>query len=239
MGKPSDEPSTDRVRYLASDVSNKYSSSKKPDFQGSHFPRTRPSPPLQQHPGNHVGADSPSRSATDITHQVINNGISAFNTGPSDHAPPTASPAAPSPEDTQAQSEKPSAVDLGGQAAPAANKPSIPVRLWNGTKRFGSHTRDAVFHSYVNVLLVFVPIGIAANFAHLRPEIVFAMNAIAIVPLAGLLTYATESVAKRLGDTLGALLNVSFGNAVELIILYVQSLLLPRWRLLTTLPACT
>lgn len=45
------------------------------------------------------------------------------------------------------------------------------------------------------------------------------MNAIAIIPLAGLLTYATESVAHKLGDTLGALLNVSFGNAVELIIL--------------------
>ncbi|KAL8698100.1 MAG: hypothetical protein Q9224_002007, partial [Gallowayella concinna] len=44
------------------------------------------------------------------------------------------------------------------------------------------------------------------------------MNAIAIIPLAGMLAFATESVAHRLGDTLGALLNVSFGNAVELII---------------------
>ena len=68
-------------------------------------------------------------------------------------------------------------------------------------------------------LLVFVPIGLAANFAHLDPAIVFAMNAVAIVPLAGLLSHATESVAARLGDTLAALLNVSFGNAVELIIL--------------------
>lgn len=66
-----------------------------------------------------------------------------------------------------------------------------------------------------------MPIGIAAEFAHLKPEIVFAMNAIAIIPLAGLLTHATESVAVRLGDTLGALLNVSFGNAVELIIFII------------------
>ena len=50
-------------------------------------------------------------------------------------------------------------------------------------------------------------------------RLVFAMNAIAIIPLAGLLSHATESVAHKLGDTLGALLNVSFGNAVELIIL--------------------
>jgi len=53
----------------------------------------------------------------------------------------------------------------------------------------------------------------------LSPTIIFAMNAIAIIPLAGLLTHATETVAASLGDTLGALLNVSFGNAVELIIL--------------------
>ena len=48
--------------------------------------------------------------------------------------------------------------------------------------------------------------------------VIFGMNAIAIVPLAGLLSYATQSVASRLGDTIGALMNVTFGNAVELII---------------------
>jgi Ca2+:H+ antiporter len=49
--------------------------------------------------------------------------------------------------------------------------------------------------------------------------VIFAMNAIAISPLAGLLSYATQSVASRMGDTVGALMNVTFGNAVELIIL--------------------
>lgn len=91
----------------------------------------------------------------------------------------------------------------------------------NGIVRFGIHTYDVVFGSWANVLLIFVPIGIAVHFAKLAPEIIFAMNAIAIVPLAGLLTHATESVASRLGDTWGALLNVSFGNAVELIIFII------------------
>ena len=45
------------------------------------------------------------------------------------------------------------------------------------------------------------------------------MNAIAIIPLSGLLSYATESVASTMGDTVGALMNVTFGNAVELVIL--------------------
>ena len=77
--------------------------------------------------------------------------------------------------------------------------------------------------SYINLLLVFVPVGIAAEAAGLSPGIIFGMNAIAIIPLAGLLSHATESVAKRMGDTVGALMNVTFGNAVELIILYVPS----------------
>ncbi|KFA79165.1 hypothetical protein S40288_09449 [Stachybotrys chartarum IBT 40288] len=74
-------------------------------------------------------------------------------------------------------------------------------------------------YSWVNVLLVFVPAGIAvAQVDGLHGGIVFAMNCVAIVPLAALLGYATESVATKMGDALGALLNVTFGNAVELII---------------------
>ncbi|KAL8695195.1 MAG: hypothetical protein Q9218_000233 [Villophora microphyllina] len=85
-------------------------------------------------------------------------------------------------------------------------------------KRFYDTMKKICLNSWVNVLLIFVPVGIAVNFAGVNPTIIFAMNAIAIIPLAGMLAYATESVAHRLGDTLGALLNVSFGNAVELII---------------------
>ncbi|KAL4733155.1 Sodium/calcium exchanger protein-domain-containing protein [Aspergillus similis] len=47
------------------------------------------------------------------------------------------------------------------------------------------------------------------------------MNAVAIIPLAGLLSHATECVASRMGDAIGALLNVTFGNAVELIIFII------------------
>ena len=87
--------------------------------------------------------------------------------------------------------------------------------------RFYHTVTEILLSSIINVLLVFVPVGIAVNFAHVSPTIVFAMNAIAIIPLAGLLSHATESVAASMGDTIGALMNVTFGNAVELIILYV------------------
>ncbi|KAH7389207.1 Sodium/calcium exchanger protein-domain-containing protein [Cadophora sp. MPI-SDFR-AT-0126] len=88
----------------------------------------------------------------------------------------------------------------------------------NVAMRFWLTAKSILLSSYINLLLVFVPIGIAAKAAKLSPGIIFAMNAIAIVPLAGLLSHATESVAKRMGDTIGALMNVTFGNAVELII---------------------
>ena len=91
----------------------------------------------------------------------------------------------------------------------------------NGSKRFGVHFKNAICHSWVNVLLIAVPAGIAVEAAGLNPAVIFAINAVAIVPLAGLLSHATESVASRLGDTWGALLNVSFGNAVELIIFII------------------
>ncbi|KAL6413554.1 hypothetical protein AUP68_03069 [Ilyonectria robusta] len=85
--------------------------------------------------------------------------------------------------------------------------------------------RLAVTYSWLNALLIFVPIGIiVASIDGIHGGIVFGMNAVAIIPLAGLLAFATESVAREMGDALGALLNVTFGNAVELIIfMYVTS----------------
>ncbi|KAK1992826.1 calcium/proton exchanger [Colletotrichum falcatum] len=93
-------------------------------------------------------------------------------------------------------------------------KPSVFTRFYLTSKMI-------LFHSWVNVLLIFVPIGIIVEALNLNPGLVFAMNAIAIIPLAGLLSHATESVASKLGDTIGALLNVTFGNAVELIIFII------------------
>jgi hypothetical protein len=93
----------------------------------------------------------------------------------------------------------------------AQEKPNIFIRS-------GQHMKTALCHSWLNLLLIFVPIGIGAQLANLNPAVVFAMNAIAVIPLAGLLGLATETVAASLGDTLGALLNVSFGNSVEFII---------------------
>jgi Ca2+:H+ antiporter len=72
--------------------------------------------------------------------------------------------------------------------------------------------------NYVNVLLVFVPLGIISGLLDWAPTTQFILNFIAIIPLASLLAFATEELAVPLGQTLGGLLNATFGNAVELIV---------------------
>jgi Ca2+:H+ antiporter len=70
-------------------------------------------------------------------------------------------------------------------------------------------------------LLVFFPIALLAEIAQLDDIAVFVTSALAIVPLAGLLGEATESVADKTGPRLGGLLNATLGNAAELIIALV------------------
>jgi len=79
-------------------------------------------------------------------------------------------------------------------------------------------TWEVLKTNYVNVLLVFVPIGIVSGAANWSPVLQFVLNFVAIIPLASLLAFATEELAIPLGQTLGGLLNATFGNAVELIV---------------------
>jgi hypothetical protein len=72
--------------------------------------------------------------------------------------------------------------------------------------------------NYVNVLLVFVPLGIVAGELGWAPVLVFSLNFLAIIPLASLLSFATEELSAEMGQTIGGLCNASFGNAVELIV---------------------
>lgn len=79
-------------------------------------------------------------------------------------------------------------------------------------------TKLTLLSNYVNVLLVFVPLGIIAGATGWNPTVVFVLNFLAIIPLAALLSFATEEISAKLGQTMGGLLNATFGNAVELIV---------------------
>jgi len=67
-------------------------------------------------------------------------------------------------------------------------------------------------------MLIALPAGFYAHFMELDPQLVFLFNFIAIVPLAWLIGKATEDVAAKVGETVGGLLNATFGNVVEMLI---------------------
>lgn len=67
-------------------------------------------------------------------------------------------------------------------------------------------------------LLLALPLAVALEFAHAGGLAVFLASGIAIIPLAGLMGRATESLSLSLNPGIGGLLNATFGNAAELII---------------------
>ncbi len=73
----------------------------------------------------------------------------------------------------------------------------------------------------IGYLLLAVPLAIAAEVVGWGPVWVFALSALAVIPLAGLIGDATEALAHYTGPRLGGLLNATLGNAAELIITVV------------------
>ena len=68
------------------------------------------------------------------------------------------------------------------------------------------------------VLVPFIPIAIVLNAIGADATLVFFASALGVVPTAALMGKATEELAARSGPGIGGLLNVTFGNAPELII---------------------
>ncbi|KAI8909573.1 Sodium/calcium exchanger protein-domain-containing protein [Gorgonomyces haynaldii] len=73
-----------------------------------------------------------------------------------------------------------------------------------------------VYFNYVLVLAL--PLGILAGALKWSDTAVFLINMVAIICLAKMLDLCTDQLSGRLGQALGALINASFGNAVELIV---------------------
>src|SRR4249919_2969459 len=82
-----------------------------------------------------------------------------------------------------------------------------------------NHLLKEIRHNPLLWLLIFVPVVFAAQ--KLKPQahtLLFVLSVLAIMPLAGLLSHATESVAEKTGDAVGGLLNATLGNLTELVI---------------------
>ena len=72
----------------------------------------------------------------------------------------------------------------------------------------------------VHYLGVFIPAAIALELAHAGPVLVFGAAALGVIPCAAVMGEATEAIAARTGPGIGGLMNVTFGNAPELIIAF-------------------
>src|ERR687890_675220 len=72
----------------------------------------------------------------------------------------------------------------------------------------------------VYVLAVFIPAAVVLEVVHASAPLVFAAAALGVVPTAALMGEATEHLAARTGPGIGGFLNVTFGNAPELIIAF-------------------
>jgi calcium/proton exchanger (cax) len=75
--------------------------------------------------------------------------------------------------------------------------------------------------SILYLLIIFTPIAVALEFVHADHIIIFVIAAIALIPLAKLIGDSTEHLSIHYGTSLGSLLNVTFGNAAEIIIAIV------------------
>ncbi|MCL4180820.1 MAG: calcium/proton exchanger [Verrucomicrobia bacterium] len=81
------------------------------------------------------------------------------------------------------------------------------------------HLFHEIRHNPLLWLLALVPVVFAAEkLWHASPTLLFVLSVLAIIPLAALLSHATESVAAKTGDAVGGLLNATLGNLTELII---------------------
>lgn len=66
-------------------------------------------------------------------------------------------------------------------------------------------------------LLIFVPISIILSLIHINPIIVSVTTILAVIPVTGLMTKSTQDLSIKSGTIVGSLLNVTFGNAFELL----------------------
>ena len=101
---------------------------------------------------------------------------------------------------------------------------SVPAK--DSTEELSEHIEGAFEHlldsvnpmkNKLNWLLLAFPVALFMNQQH-NTGLAFVFSMVAIMPLAFLMGKATEEIALRTGETVGGLLNATFGNAVEMII---------------------
>ncbi|KAM0805457.1 hypothetical protein BDR22DRAFT_398326 [Usnea florida] len=103
--------------------------------------------------------------------------------------------------------------DEGGQGS------SNPRTKDRGRYTFWGGLRATLFASWIRISLILaVPAGFAVKYTNQSPVATFAVNFVAIIPLAQVLDVVTEELVIRRGGHEGMLIVVTFGNAIQLVI---------------------
>jgi len=88
---------------------------------------------------------------------------------------------------------------------------------------------NVVFKQNVSFLLLFLPFGALSHFLQWNSVLIFWLNFLAMIPLATILGEFTEELALHTNQTIGGLINATFGNAVEVVVA-IQALMAEEYR---------
>ncbi|CCM04421.1 uncharacterized protein FIBRA_06598 [Fibroporia radiculosa] len=113
--------------------------------------------------------------------------------------------------------ENGSGLSLEPRAQSFAHRMTVMLKA-EGQPSWLASYRFFLFGSWVNVLLIFIPLSFASHVLNWDAALRFSFSFFAIMPLAALLGTATEQLSMQVGQTLAGLLNATFGNAVEIIV---------------------
>jgi Ca2+:H+ antiporter len=94
----------------------------------------------------------------------------------------------------------------------------LPAVNAEGSSRRGPFRFLLSADGWYYMLVPFIPLAIVLELIHAPAAAVFFTSAVGVIPPAGLMGRATEELAARAGPGIGGLLNVTFGNAPEIII---------------------
>ena len=83
---------------------------------------------------------------------------------------------------------------------------------------FQDSAKEVLYKGPLNALLICIPIALISYYAGFSDIITFIFSLLALAPLAERLGFVTEQIALHTNDTVGGLLNATFGNATELIV---------------------
>lgn len=83
---------------------------------------------------------------------------------------------------------------------------------------FREGAREIIFNGPLNVLLLCVPCALLSNSFGFDDSVTFFFALLSLAPVAERLGFVTEQLAIHTNETIGGLLNATFGNATELIV---------------------